>query len=116
MKVRDAMTDRPYYCQPGNNLGSQQSCCGMQIVAVSLWGHGIVPPAKSAWAKFMSGELHSCGPDDDIHIALQTMREAKIRRLPVMAKNGTLVGVLSMDDVLFRAEPRSLGNCLVMKL
>jgi CBS domain-containing protein len=57
----------------------------------------------------MSGELHSCGPDDDIHIGLQTMREAKIRRLPVMAKNGTPVGVLSMDDVLFRAEPRSLA-------
>jgi CBS domain-containing protein len=43
-------------------------------------------------------------------MALQTMREAKIRRLPVMVANGTLVGVLSMDDILFRAEPRSPGK------
>ena len=53
----------------------------------------------------MSGKLYSCAPDDDIHTALQTMMEAKIRWLPVMAQNGTLVGVLSMDDILFRAEP-----------
>ena len=58
----------------------------------------------------MSGKLYTCAPDDDIHMALQTMREAKIRRLPVMVQNGTLVGVLSMDDILFRAEPRSLGK------
>lgn len=58
----------------------------------------------------MSGKLYSCAPDDDIHIALQKMREAKIRRLPVMAPNGTLVGGLSMDDILFRAEPGSPGN------
>ena len=28
----------------------------------------------------------------------------------MIAQNGTLVGVLSMDDIVFRAEPRSPGK------
>ena len=130
MKVRDAMMDRPYYCQPENNLGSAtelmwnancgflpvQSAEGKVIgvitdrdICIAL-GTRNCPAGEIRVGEVMSGELHSCGPDDDIHMALQTMREAKIRRLPVTAKNGTLVGVLSMDDILFRAEPRSPGK------
>lgn len=58
----------------------------------------------------MSGKLYSCDPDDDIHIALQTMKEGKVRRLPVIAKNGTLAGVVSTDDILLRAEPTNMGR------
>jgi CBS domain-containing protein len=45
----------------------------------------------------MSGKLYACAPDDDIHVALQTMTEGKVRRLPVIAKNASLVGVISME-------------------
>ena len=43
-------------------------------------------------------------------MALQTMKEGKVRRLPVIAKKGSLVGVISMDDILLRTEPTSLGK------
>jgi len=33
-----------------------------------------------------------------------------VRRLPVMAKDRILVGVISMDDILLRTEPMSLGK------
>ncbi|MBZ5605228.1 MAG: CBS domain-containing protein [Acidobacteriia bacterium] len=45
-----------------------------------------------------------CRPHDDIHVALQTMRDGKVRRLPVMGDRGGLEGILSMDDVVLNAE------------
>lgn len=63
-----------------------------------------------AVGEVMSGKLHSCAPDDDIHLALQTMKEGKVRRLRVIAQKGFLVGVISMDDILLRTEPMSLGR------
>ena len=42
--------------------------------------------------------------------ALQTMVEGGIRRLPVLDLKGILVGVISMDDVLLKAQPGSLGS------
>ena len=130
MKVRDVMMDRPYYCQPDNNLGSAtelmwngncgflpvQSADGKVIGVITDRDICIALGTRNSLAsdvgvgEVMSGKLYSCAPDDDIHMALQTMREAKIRRLPVIAPNGTLVGVLSMDDILFRAVPRSPGK------
>jgi CBS domain-containing protein len=130
MKVRDDMMGSPYYCQPENNLGSAtelmwnancgflpvQSAEGKVVGVITDRDICIALGTRNCRAsevtvgEVMSGELHTCAPDDDIHVALQTMREAKIRRLPVLAKNGTLVGVLSMDDILFRAEPQSLGK------
>ena len=52
----------------------------------------------------ISGEVHACRPEDDIHAALRTMRENKVRRLPVIDAEGILSGILSMDDVLLSAE------------
>ncbi len=68
------------------------------------------PPGDINVGEVMSGKLHGCAPDDDIHVALQTMKEGKVRRLPVIAKNASLVGVISMDDILLRTEPMSLGK------
>jgi CBS domain-containing protein len=130
MKVKDAMMETPYYCQPESNLGSAtelmwnancgflpvQSADGKVIgvitdrdICIAL-GTRNCPAGEVSVSQVMSGKLYSSAPDDDIHTALQTMMEARIRRLPVIAQNGTLVGVLSMDDILFRAEPRSPGK------
>ncbi len=54
--------------------------------------------------------MFSCTPEDDVHVALQTMKEGRVRRLPVIAKEENLVGVVSMDDILLRAQPTSLGK------
>jgi CBS-domain-containing membrane protein len=52
----------------------------------------------------ISGKVYSTSPDDDVHMALETMQERKIRRLPVVAADGTLGGILSMNDVVLRAQ------------
>lgn len=55
----------------------------------------------------MTGEVHAVGPDDDIHQALETMQEHKIRRLPVVGAEGELKGILSMNDIVLKAKEPS---------
>jgi CBS domain-containing protein len=47
-----------------------------------------------------------CLAQDDIHTALNTMRAQQVRRLPVVDKDGALVGILSLDDIVLFAEEK----------
>jgi CBS domain-containing protein len=47
----------------------------------------------------------TCGPEDDVHAALATMKEHRVRRLPVEGFGGTVLGILSMNDILLAAGP-----------
>jgi CBS domain-containing protein len=130
VKVKEIMATTPYYCQAETNLGSATELmwnanCGF-LPVVSAQGEvvGVITDrdicmalgtrnrlaGETLVAEVMSRKPHVCEPDDDIHMALYTMGKAKVHRLPVVAQNGALLGVLSMDDVLFRAEPTSLGK------
>lgn len=55
----------------------------------------------------ISGKVFTCKPEDDIHSALNTMRENKVRRLAVVADDGKLKGMLSMNDVVLKAAEAS---------
>ena len=48
--------------------------------------------------------MFACKPEDDIQTALKTMQENKVRRLPVVGADGTLKGILSMNDIVLKAE------------
>jgi CBS domain-containing protein len=50
-------------------------------------------------ATAMSKQVHACRPDDALLVAERIMREHRIRRLPVIAVDGTLAGLLSLNDV-----------------
>lgn len=52
----------------------------------------------------ISGKVFACKPEADVHSALDIMRENKVRRLAVVAEDGTLEGILSMNDVVLKAE------------
>ena len=47
--------------------------------------------------------LYVCTPDDAVHCVLKTMRAHKIRRLPVIDREGALQGVVSIDDLVLHA-------------
>ena len=123
MKVVDAMMGTPYYCQPGSNLGSATELmwkgnCGFlpvvgpdgkvagvltdRDVCIALGTRGR-PSGQVLVADVMSKKVHVCTPDEDVKIALAAMREGRVRRLPVVTKQGALVGVISVDDILLRA-------------
>lgn len=51
-----------------------------------------------------SGKVVACHPEDDVRVALKTMQENKVRRLPVVGDDETLEGMLSMNDIVVNAE------------
>ena len=130
MKVKEVMMGTPYYCRPETNLGVatelmwNANCGFLPVEASDGKVIGVVTDRDICIAlgtrnrlagdvlvsEVMSGKLCSCAPDDEIHVALQTMKDGRVRRLPVVAKDGSLVGVISMDDILLRTEPVSLGK------
>jgi len=127
MKVRELMTRPVEPCSPATDLAA---------VAMIMWRQdcGIVPviddarrvlgvltdrdlcmatatrhrrPEDMTAGDVMSGRLFSVGPDDDLGVALDTMRAQRIRRLPVVDAEGRLEGMLSLNDVVLRARPAS---------
>ena len=50
----------------------------------------------------MTGKVYSCSPDAEIHGALKTMQQRRVRRLPVIDK-GRIVGLLSLNDLALKA-------------
>jgi CBS domain-containing protein len=118
MKVRDIMTRKVLTCEPGDTLARAGGLmwngdCGVlpvvrdgQVVgmltdrdicmALVMNGYQAVEMAVS---QVMSGGVHACSPGDDVAEAVETMREHQVRRLPVIADDGALEGVLSLTDV-----------------
>lgn len=48
--------------------------------------------------------LFTCYPDDDLSSALRAMRNHRVRRLPVINKEGKLLGIVSINDVILAAQ------------
>jgi CBS domain-containing protein len=124
MKVKEIMTANPKACTLTDNLAEVarlmwEADCG--IVPVLADGGKVVGlitdrdicmaamtkgrnESNIAVEDVISGKLFACKPEDDIHTALNTMSENKVRRLPVVAADGKLRGMLSMNDVVLKAE------------
>lgn len=62
-------------------------------------------PAELLVEGAMSKQLFSCAADDSLATALTTMRDERVRRLPVLTLEGKLLGVLSLADVVRWAQP-----------
>jgi CBS domain-containing protein len=57
-------------------------------------------PAKTTVAQIMSAKLVIAGGAEDISDALERMRLQGVRRLPVVDHDGSLMGIVTLDDVL----------------
>lgn len=124
MRVRDIMSGDVRSCRPDDNLA---------LVATIMWENdcGIVPVVNGTETpigvitdrdiciavatrgrlasdiqaiEVMTGDIQACGPGDRIPTALDLMREKKVRRLLIVDENGTLRGVLSLNDILLHCE------------
>jgi CBS domain-containing protein len=124
------MMGTPYQCRPETNLGVATelmwvgNCGFLPVVGNEGKVIGVITDrdicialgtrnrlaGDVTVAEVMSPNVHFCSPVDEIHVALRAMREGHVRRLPVIAKDGALVGVISIDDVLVHAESPSLGR------
>ena len=126
MKVREIMTINVHACQPDTDLGTaagmmwDHDCGFIPVVGASGTVLGLLtdrdiciaaatrrlPPDRVSAAQAMSDSVHACFPDDSVSIALATMKQFKVRRLPVIDANGILNGVVSINDIARAADVR----------
>ena len=124
MKVQDIMTADVKSCSPEANLAAIS-----EIMFTSDYGmlpvvndrgsvNGLITDRDICIAvgtkgrrasditvgEVISGEVFACAPDDDVRTALETMQKARVRRLPVIDREGGLLGILSMSDMVRCAE------------
>jgi CBS domain-containing protein len=127
MKIKDIMTSGPVTCSPATNLAAAAALmldadCGI-LPVVDDHGKlvGVVTDRDMYIALATRNRLASqltvgevartqvftCGPDDDVQSALATMKQHRVRRLPVEGFGGTVAGIVSMNDILLAAGPRN---------
>lgn len=52
----------------------------------------------------MGRGIYTCAPGDNVLVALHRMAEGQVRRLPVVSKDGRVLGMLSLNDLILAAE------------
>ena len=130
MKVKDVMTQSAVCCAAGTNVGEAVELfwmhnCGMLPVVGNGKLEGIVTDRDVSIAigtrNRLAGELTvgeiatknlvTCKPEDEIHEALQTMADKRVRRLPVVNEQGVPQGILSMDDIITYGDLNKWQGC-----
>ena len=125
MKIKDIMTAEPQTCSLGTNLAAAAALmldgdCGILPVVEDGKLVGVVTDrdmfvalatrnkraSEIAVGEVVQTPVHTCGPDDDVHVALATMKQHLVRRLPVEGFGGTVMGIVSMNDILLAAGAR----------
>ena len=122
MKVEQIMTHNVSTCRPDDPLDVaarlmweqdygcvpvvQESAAGSRLVAMvtdrdiamAAYTQGRALheiPVRSA----MSSDLYSCRPSDPVSLALKILEQRQLHRLPVVAGDCELVGMLSLADI-----------------
>jgi CBS-domain-containing membrane protein len=124
MKVKEVMSTNPKVCTLGDNLSAaaglmwEHDCGILPVVAEGGKVVGLITDRDICMAAnlknqrlsnlavedVISGDVYACKAEENIRNALKTMQENKVRRLPVIAADGTLQGILSMNDVVLKAD------------
>ena len=130
MTVKEVMTAGAKACMPETSLAEaaalmwENDCGVLPVVNVEDKVVGMItdrdicfgattksrPPSEVSVGEVITGEVFACGPEDDIREALMTMRRARVRRLPVVGDGGRLRGIVSMNDVVLKAEEKAKGR------
>ena len=121
MQIAEVMTREPVICVPG---------CSAQAAAELMRQHdiGILPVVFDRFSRKLLGvvsdrdlclavigaghppsvEVQECmtsqlvtgSPHDDVQVAIHLMQEHQVRRLPIVDKEGRLVGILALADLV----------------
>jgi CBS domain-containing protein len=119
MKVKDLMTTEVKTCVPGTSVAEAahlmwEGDCGILPVLDDGKLVGLVTDRdmyialatqNARAAQLTVGDvatrtLVTCAPEDGVLAALAGMKQARVRRLPVVGFGGTLLGILSMNDIV----------------
>ncbi len=120
MKVRNIMTRPPCTCGPDFTLAEASRLMALEdrgtVVVVDRHdrvvgiltdrdlvlaiGKADANPARSPACEAMTSEVYTCSPDEELAAVLERMSDLRVRRLPVVAADGHVVGMLSIDDIV----------------
>ena len=122
MKVKDIMTKDPVTCTPDTTVAEAahlmwEADCGVLPVVDDGAIDGVVTDrdmyvalatrnARAAHLKVgavATKTVVTCAPEDDVHAALALMKQGLVRRLPVVGFGGSVLGILSMNDIVLVA-------------
>jgi CBS domain-containing protein len=125
MKVKDIMTADVRACAPDTTVAEAAQLmwdgdCGVlpvvddgELIAVATDRDMYIALAtrnerasQVRVGAIAMGTPVTCSPEDDVQAALATMREARVRRLPVVGFGNALLGILSMNDIVMAAGAR----------
>ena len=127
MKVRDVMTPNATAIWITGSLADaakemwEHDCGALPVIKDGLKVVGMITdrdicmavamrdgnPSSISVEEVMNPSVFFADPDEEIEEAMATMRKHRIRRLPVMNLNDELQGILSMNDIVLKAQPRS---------
>lgn len=125
MKVHEIMTTNVETCPPGADLGAaallmwKRDCGAVPVVdpatqkilgmitdrdiCVGLATSGLRPHERTVHEVYTRGAI-TVAPDAEVRDALGLMERHQVRRLPVAGDDGRLQGMLSINDLILRAE------------
>jgi CBS domain-containing protein len=123
MQVEQIMTRNIQTCAPSDTLNRatqlmwEHDCGCIPVVDSENKLVGVITDRDIAMAAYIQGKrlaeirvgdvmaqhVHTCFQDDDLSIAQTRMRKHQVRRLPVTDSDGTLVGLLSLNDLALEA-------------
>ncbi|HLG57493.1 MAG TPA: CBS domain-containing protein [Vicinamibacterales bacterium] len=126
MKVKDLMTKEPKTCTPETTLAAAaqlmwEGDCGILPVVDDGDLVGVITDrdmyialaTQNARASHLRvgavarALVATCEPEDDVRVALDRMKQARVRRLPVVGFGRTVLGILSMNDIVLAASDDS---------
>lgn len=132
MRVEQLMTKDVAFCDVEDRLSEaarllwERDCGAVPVVTRTAEGRvvGMITDRDVCMAAYttgraldqlhvydaMSRELHSCRPGDPIGDAEAVMRDAQVRRLPVVDEAGNLAGILSIADLARACQSRREGQ------
>ena len=123
MKIEKVMQPGVQTCQPGDTLNAAaklmwENDCGAVPVMADGKVVGMITDRDICMAAYtqgkplcelpvdnvMSRSVHACRPGDTVLQVQKVMRANRIRRLPVVDDGGSLVGIVSLSDIVSAAE------------
>ncbi len=125
MKIQDMMTRKPESCVPEADLADvamimwRQDCGVVPVVDEQSRVLGVITdrdicmavatrhhkPEELRVQDVLRRRLFTVHPEDDVRVALEVMRNERVRRLPVVDADQRLLGIVSINDLVRCAEP-----------
>lgn len=126
MHIKQIMTGKVATCRPESDLASvaklmwDNDCGFVPIIDTAGTVLGVLTdrdiciaaatrrllPEQIKAIDAMTRAVQTCLADDSIEAVLATMKQFRVRRLPVVGADGTLKGVVSMNDIVMAADKR----------